>query len=186
MGRSTGGVHACSIMSDSLQLHGLQSSGSSVHGVFRARILEWVPIYWYCRVESQLHDSQLACGQDTVSLSLSFFFCKMGTNGLSCRWCVRVPCSYLTGSPTKDWLLFLMLPMSSKDGHCDKTYRGFCGPFQQWDSWKRCNLALEDGIRPGSDCQSNTHPCPPNLSRGWPAGRPASLLPVPRLQKGTL
>ena len=75
-----------------------------------------------------------------------------------------------TGSPTKDWLLFLMLPMSSKDGHSDKTFRGFCGPFQQWDSWKRCNLAFEDGIRPGSDCQSNTPSLPSHLSRGWPAG----------------
>ena len=35
---------SCSVVSDSLQPHGLQCSlpGSSIHGIFQARILEWV------------------------------------------------------------------------------------------------------------------------------------------------
>ena len=35
---------SCSIMRHSLQLFGQQSAGSSVHGIFQARILEWVAI----------------------------------------------------------------------------------------------------------------------------------------------
>ena len=35
--------HVCrSVMADSLRPHGLLSTGSSVHGIFQARILEWV------------------------------------------------------------------------------------------------------------------------------------------------
>ena len=37
-------VHACSVVSKSLRLYGLYPPGSSVHGVFQARILEWVAI----------------------------------------------------------------------------------------------------------------------------------------------
>ena len=38
----------CSAMSDSLKLHGLNSlPSSSVHGIFQARILEWVAISYY-------------------------------------------------------------------------------------------------------------------------------------------
>ena len=33
----------CSVMYDSLQPHGLSPPGSTVHGIFQARILEWVP-----------------------------------------------------------------------------------------------------------------------------------------------
>ena len=33
-----------SVVSDSLQLHGLQAARLSVHGVFQERILEWVAI----------------------------------------------------------------------------------------------------------------------------------------------
>ena len=35
---------SCSIVSDSLQPHGLYPPGSSVHGILQARILEWVAI----------------------------------------------------------------------------------------------------------------------------------------------
>ena len=37
-------VFSGSVVSDSLQLHGLYPPGSSVHGIFQARILEWVVI----------------------------------------------------------------------------------------------------------------------------------------------
>ena len=37
-------VHMCSVVSDALQPHGMQPSSSSVHGIFQARILEWVAI----------------------------------------------------------------------------------------------------------------------------------------------
>ena len=37
-------VLGCSVMSDSLQLHGLQTTRLLVHGIFQARILEWVAI----------------------------------------------------------------------------------------------------------------------------------------------
>ena len=35
---------SCSVMSDSLQPHGLQPTGSSFHGIFQARVLEWIAI----------------------------------------------------------------------------------------------------------------------------------------------
>ena len=35
---------SCSVMSDSLQPHGLYLPGSSIHGIFQARLLEWVAI----------------------------------------------------------------------------------------------------------------------------------------------
>ena len=35
---------SCSMVSDSLQPHGLYPPGSSVHGILQARILEWVAI----------------------------------------------------------------------------------------------------------------------------------------------
>ena len=34
----------CSVMSDSLKTHRLSPPGSAVHGIFHARILEWVAI----------------------------------------------------------------------------------------------------------------------------------------------
>ena len=34
----------CSVMSDSVQLHGLLPEGSSVHEILQARILQWVAI----------------------------------------------------------------------------------------------------------------------------------------------
>ena len=46
----------CSVVSDSLWLHGLYSpSSSSAHGIFQARLLEWVAIS-YCRGYSQSRD----------------------------------------------------------------------------------------------------------------------------------
>ena len=35
---------SCSVMSNSSRPHGLQPTGSSVHGIFQARVLEWVAI----------------------------------------------------------------------------------------------------------------------------------------------
>ena len=37
-------VCACSVVSDSLRPYGLSLSGSFVHGIFQATILEWVSI----------------------------------------------------------------------------------------------------------------------------------------------
>ena len=37
-------VCACSVVSNSLQPHELYPAGSSVHGIFQARILEWIAI----------------------------------------------------------------------------------------------------------------------------------------------
>ena len=34
----------CSVMSNSLQPHGLQPTSSSFHGILRSRVLEWVAI----------------------------------------------------------------------------------------------------------------------------------------------
>ena len=39
---------SCSVESDSLWLHGLQLPGSSVHGIFQARVLEWGAIAFSC------------------------------------------------------------------------------------------------------------------------------------------
>ena len=38
-----GYVCVCSVVSDCLQPHGLKLPGSSVHGIFQAKVLEWVP-----------------------------------------------------------------------------------------------------------------------------------------------
>ena len=40
------GKESRSVMSNSLQLHGLQPTGSSVHGNSQARILEWVGVFF--------------------------------------------------------------------------------------------------------------------------------------------
>ena len=45
----------CSVVSDSLQPHRLQLPGSSVHGIFQARVLEWVAIS-FSRGSSGLRD----------------------------------------------------------------------------------------------------------------------------------
>ena len=48
---------SCSVVSDSSRPHGLQLSGSSVHGIFQARVLEWgaihptdllLELFYYC------------------------------------------------------------------------------------------------------------------------------------------
>ena len=44
-----------SVMTDSLQPHGLYPPGPSVHGILQARILEWVAIP-FCRGSSQPRD----------------------------------------------------------------------------------------------------------------------------------
>ena len=35
---------SCSVVSDSLRPRGLQPTGSSIHGILQARVLEWVAI----------------------------------------------------------------------------------------------------------------------------------------------
>ena len=52
---------SCSVVSDSLWPHGCNPSGSSVHGIFQARILEWVAIP-FSRGSSQPRDQRLARG----------------------------------------------------------------------------------------------------------------------------
>ena len=48
-------MHACSVVSDSLQPHGCSPPGFSVLGILQARILEWVAIS-YSRGPSQPRD----------------------------------------------------------------------------------------------------------------------------------
>ena len=45
----------CSVISDPLQPHGLQPPCSSVHGIFQARVLEWIAISSF-RASSWLRD----------------------------------------------------------------------------------------------------------------------------------
>ena len=52
---------SCSVMSDSLRPHGLSLPGSSVHGVFQARVLEWFSIS-FSKGSSHPRDwSQVSC-----------------------------------------------------------------------------------------------------------------------------
>ena len=53
-------VFNCSVMSDSLQPYGLYLSDSSVHGIFQARILEWVAIS-YSRGSFWPRDQIISC-----------------------------------------------------------------------------------------------------------------------------
>ena len=48
-------VFSCSVVSNSLQPHGLYPPGSSVHGILQGRILEWVAIH-FSRGSSQPWD----------------------------------------------------------------------------------------------------------------------------------
>ena len=50
---------SCSVVSDSLQPHGLYPPGSSVHGIFQAWILEWVAISFSRKFLPKLWPSQL-------------------------------------------------------------------------------------------------------------------------------
>ena len=60
---------SCSILSNSLQPHGLQHAGSSVHGIFQARILEWISIS-YSMASTQGLDPHLLCWKvDSLPLS---------------------------------------------------------------------------------------------------------------------
>ena len=53
---------SCSVVSDSLRPHGLySSSGSSVHGILRARILEWVAIPFSRGYSWPRDQSQVSC-----------------------------------------------------------------------------------------------------------------------------
>ena len=47
--------YVCSVVSNSLRPHGLYLQGSSIHGIFQARILEWVAIS-FTRGSSQSRD----------------------------------------------------------------------------------------------------------------------------------
>ena len=52
---------ACSVMSDSLWVHGCSLPGSSVHGIFQARILEWLAVF-SSRESSQPRDwTHISC-----------------------------------------------------------------------------------------------------------------------------
>ena len=54
----------CSVMSDSLWVHGCSLPGSSVHGIFQARILEWLAIFssrGSSRPRDQTHISCISC-----------------------------------------------------------------------------------------------------------------------------
>ena len=62
-------VLSCPVVSSSLQQHGLCTGGSSVHGIFQARILEWVAISSpgiFLAQGSNLH--LLHCQVDSLSL----------------------------------------------------------------------------------------------------------------------
>ena len=60
----------CSVLTDSLWPHGLLPTGSSVHGTFQARILEWVA-FSFCRGSSWLRDqTHVSC----ISCSAGRFF----------------------------------------------------------------------------------------------------------------
>ena len=65
---------SCSVMSDSLQLHGLSPPGSSVHGILQARVLEWVAIP-FSRASSQPRDPT------QVSCIAGGFFCHLSHQG---------------------------------------------------------------------------------------------------------
>ena len=65
---------SCSVMSDSLRLHGLSPPGSSVHGILQARILEWVAMP-FSRGSSQPRD------RTQVSCVVGGFFCCLSHQG---------------------------------------------------------------------------------------------------------
>ena len=60
-------THVCSValgMSNSLQLYGLYLPGSCVHGIFQARVLEWVAISLSrgsFRPKDQIHIFSMSC-----------------------------------------------------------------------------------------------------------------------------
>ena len=60
-------MHVCSValvMSNSLQLYGLYLSGSCVHGIFQARLLEWDAISFSkgsSRPKDQIHIFSISC-----------------------------------------------------------------------------------------------------------------------------
>ena len=95
-------MHACSVESNSLQTHGLNPPGSSVHGIFQARLLEWVAMS-YSRGFSRPRDqTQVSCilhwQVDYVPLrrlgKLYFFHQRMDTCNLKL---------WNPGSPDRPW-----------------------------------------------------------------------------------
>ena len=50
---------SCSIVSGSLQHYGPSPSGSSVHGILQARILEWIAISYFGDLPDQGSDPRL-------------------------------------------------------------------------------------------------------------------------------
>ena len=58
-------VLSCSVVSSSLRPHGLSQPGSSVHGSFQARILDWVAISY----------SRESWPRDRTCVSCGFFYC---------------------------------------------------------------------------------------------------------------
>ena len=64
-------VHACSIMSDSLPPKDNSPPGSSVYGIFQARILEWVSISYFS-----------GSSQPRYRIHVSFVFCILQMDSL--------------------------------------------------------------------------------------------------------
>ena len=57
-------VFSCSVMTDSLKLHGHSSPGSSIHGIFQTRTLEQVAISYFrgcSRLRDQTHVFCVSC-----------------------------------------------------------------------------------------------------------------------------
>ena len=52
-------MRACSVVSDCVQPNGLYLPGSFVHGIFRARILEFIAIF-YTRIPPRLEKNHVA------------------------------------------------------------------------------------------------------------------------------
>ena len=70
---------SCSVMSDSLRPHGRSLPGSSIHGIFQTRVLEWGAIA-FSRVSSQLRD------RTWVSRIVGRCFTVWATREVRCRY----------------------------------------------------------------------------------------------------
>ena len=72
----------CQVMSDSSLPHGLQPPGSSVRGIFQARILEWVAISYSRRSSDPGNQTHVSCiGRQILYCYPNFlFFIGMNLN----------------------------------------------------------------------------------------------------------
>ena len=69
-----------SVMSDSSWLHGLWPKGSSIHGIFQARVLEWGSIDWYTL--SQIHFVSHGAEGKTQFSSPASLLCQLKSSDL--------------------------------------------------------------------------------------------------------